>query len=170
MTATATRDSRFVSAGGKADAGRSGNGSKTTDSGEPAPPKRSRFKSKKFVIAVVAVLALGGGGYMFLKPTKTPPPSGGDVVAMDATTLNLEGGHYLKIAVAIQLVKGAASATSFASSHAAELVIDEFSNRTVASLSSNAARKKLTADLLAQIQKAYPGDVFDIFLTNFVTQ
>jgi flagellar FliL protein len=168
MTATATRESRFVSAGGNTDGGKSGPGSK--DAKGEAPAKPSKFKSKKFLIIVVAVLALGAGGYMFLKPTKTPPPSGGDVVAMDATTLNLAGGHYLKIAVAIQLVKGAASATGFSSSHAAELVIDEFSNRTVVSLGSNAARKKLTADLLADIKKAYPGEVFDLFVTNFVTQ
>jgi flagellar FliL protein len=169
MTATATRESRFVGTGGNADAGRSGTGSKDTQT-PGASPKRSRFKSKKFVIGVVAVLAVGGGGYTFLKPTNTPPPSGGDVVAMDATTLNLAGGHYLKIAFAVQLMKGAASATDFSPSHAAELVIDEFSNRTVASLGSNAARKKLTADLLADIQKAYPGKVFDVFVTNFVTQ
>jgi Flagellar basal body-associated protein len=163
-----SKENRFVSGGGDVDPGRPGNGSKE-GKGQP-PAKPSKFKSKKFVIIVIAVLALGGGGYMFLKPKKTPPPSGGDVVAMDATTLNLAGGHYLKIAVGIQLVKGAASATSFSTSHAAELVIDEFSNRTVGSLSSNAARKKLTADLLAGIQKAYPGEVFDLFVTNFVTQ
>lgn len=128
------------------------------------------LKSKKALLSVVLVLAAGGGGYTFFAPHKPVPPTGGDVVAMDATTLNLADGHYLKIAVAIQLVKGKASSTSFASSHAAELTIDEFSNRTVDALSSNAARKKLTADLLAKVQAAYPGEVYDVFLTQFVTQ
>ncbi|MGH8959605.1 MAG: flagellar basal body-associated FliL family protein [Jatrophihabitantaceae bacterium] len=169
MTATTSRESRFVSSGDAKSGGKPGTGSKAGE-GDAAAPKKSLFKSKKFLIIVIAVLALGGGGYMFLKPSKTPPPTGGDVVAMDPTTLNLAGGHYLKIAVAVELVKGAASTTDFASSHAAELVIDEFSNRTVDSLSSNTARKKLTAQLLAAIQKAYPGKVFDIFLTQFVTQ
>jgi flagellar FliL protein len=140
------------------------------DAAAPVPPKRARLKSKKALIAIAAVLALGAGGYTFLMPSKAGPPSGGDVVSMDATTLNLTGGHYLKIAVAVQLVKGKATATGFYTSHAAELTIDEFSNRTVESLSSNDARKKLTADLLVKIQKAYPGEVFNVFLTQFVTQ
>lgn len=169
MTASVSRESRFVGVGGAAGRGSAGAGSKDIPA-DPEPVKRSRFKSKKFLIALVAVLALGAGGYLFLKPASTAPPSGGDVVAMDATTVNLAGGHYLKIAVAIELVKGAASATGFSTSHAAELVIDQFSNRTVAALSSNAARQQLTAELLARIQQAYPGEVFDLFLTTFVTQ
>ncbi|MGH3494945.1 MAG: flagellar basal body-associated FliL family protein [Sciscionella sp.] len=165
-----TKDSRYVSSGGGVRGTGPGSGSKA---GEPTivpAPKRSLLKSKKFLIAVVVVLALGGGAYTFLKPSKAGPPTGGEVVPMDATTLNLQAGHYLKIAVAIQLTKGKASATDFSTSHAAELVIDEFSNRTVSALASNTARKKLTADLLGSIQKAYPGAVYDIFLTQFVTQ
>jgi flagellar FliL protein len=124
----------------------------------PAKSRRRVFKSKKALIVAFAM------------PSKAAPPAGGDVVSLDATTLNLAGGHYLKIAVAIQLVKGKADAASFPASHAAELTIDEFSNRTVDALSSNDARKKLTSELLAKVQKAYPGEVYDVFLTQFVTQ
>jgi flagellar FliL protein len=91
-------------------------------------------------------------------------------VSMDPTTLNLADGHYLKIAISVQLVKGKATTTSFFTSHAAELVIDEFSDRTVDSLASNAARKKLSDDLLAKVKQAYPGEVYDVFMTQFVTQ
>lgn len=170
---TALRENRTTSARGGAGAGKGGAGSKKGASAEDGAKgkKKSLFKSKKFVIVLALVLALGGGAYMFLKPAGKPaPPTGGDVVAMDATTLNLAGGHYLKIAVAIQLVKGKATGDSFNTSHAAELVIDEFSNRTVTALGSNAARKKLTGELLTAIQKAYPGEVFQVFLTQFVTQ
>jgi flagellar FliL protein len=171
MTATAARENRTVSSKPSA-VGKAGAGSKKGDPADAAGgKKKGLFKSKKFLIILALVLALGGGAYMFLKPAGKPaPPTGGDVVAMDATTLNLAGGHYLKLAVAIQLVKGKASATDFNTSHAAELVIDEFSNRTVTALSSNAARKQLTGDLLTAIQKAYPGEVFQVFLTQFVTQ
>jgi len=68
------------------------------------------------------------------------------------------------------LVKGKATSDAFSTSHAAELVIDEFSNRTVASLSTNNARKALTQDLLNKIKDAYPEEVFDVFVTQFVTQ
>jgi len=173
MTATANRENRTLGSQRPGGAGRgaAGTGSKAgAEPDEAKKPKKSLFKSKKFLIAVAAVLAIGGGAYTFLKPTPVVPPSGGEVVAMDATTLNLSGGHYLKIAVAIQLVKGKATSDAFSTSHAAELVIDEFSNRTVASLSTNKARQALTAQLLDNIKGAYPGEVFDIFVTQFVTQ
>jgi flagellar FliL protein len=172
MTATVAQESRWATNGGKPGAAKPAAGSaKGLDAPEAAAPKakRSLLKSKKLLIAVVAVLGLGGGGYTFLKPTPVVPPSGGTVVPLDATTLNLAEGHYLKIAVAVQLLK-TASATDFETSHAAELVIDEFSNLTVASLSTNDARKKLTAELLTKIKKAYPEEVYDIFVTMFVMQ
>ena len=127
---------------------------------------------KKLVVVLVLALALAGAGYkLFLAtPAKAGPPAAGETVVMDPTTVNLSGGHYLKIGVAIQLVKGKATAADFQSSQAYELVIDQFSNRTVASLSSNATRKTLAKQLERDIEKAYPGEVFRTFLTQFVTQ
>ena len=68
----------------------------------PAAGKKDKTKKKskkKLIIILVAVLVIGGGAYKFLMPKKVGPPVGGDVVALDANTLNLTGGHYLKIAV-----------------------------------------------------------------------
>lgn len=171
MTVTATPSARFASGSGK-QAGRSPSGSAGETDGAPAV-KKSRgalLKSKKFRMVLVALLVVGGVGYKMFAPKHVGPAVGGDVVAMDATTLNLAGGHYLKVAVAIQLVKGKATATGFASSRAAELTIDEFSDRTVQALSSNAARKKLVAELSTKIKAAYEGEVYAVFLTQFVTQ
>jgi flagellar FliL protein len=172
-TATPARENRWGAGGRPSPAGATDGASVGADADAdtaPAKSRRSVLKSKKALIVAAAVLAIGGGAYQFAMPSKAGPPAGGDVVSLDATTLNLAGGHYLKIAVAVQLVKGKAAATDFPTSHAAELTIDEFSNRTVDSLSSNAARKKLTSELLAKVQKAYPGEVYDVFLTQFVTQ
>jgi len=132
--------------------------------------KGKLFKSKKFLIAVVGVLVLGGGAYKFAMPHKAAPPVGGDVVPIEAMTVNLAGGHFLKVAAGVQLVKGKATATDFNVSQAAQALIDEFSNRTVQSLSSNAAREKLRTDLVDNVKKAYPEEVFDVFLTQFVYQ
>lgn len=141
-----------------------------TRAAEKAAPKKKPFlKSKKGIMIILAVLLVGGGAYKFLMPTKVAPPSGGDVVKLDATTLNLAGGHYLQIAVTVQLVKGKPAAADLPS-HAAELVIDEFSDRPVATLSSNAGRQKLAADLEKKLKTAYPGEVFDLFLTQYVTK
>jgi flagellar protein FliL len=134
-------------------------------------PKAKKSK-KKLIIIVVAVLVIAGGAYKFvLAPKPKPgPPSGGEIVKLDPTTLNLAGGHYLKLAVDIQLTKGAATAADFQASQAEQLIIDEFSNRTATSLSTNATRQKLIAELGTQIKKAYPKEVYTIFLTQFVSQ
>lgn len=163
MTATAVREAGPDASDPKGAKGKGAKGAKG---------KHEKKSKKKLIIIIVAVLAIAGGGYkFFLAPKPKPgPPVGGDIVSMDPTTLNLANGHYLKVGVAIQLVKGKATMADFKTAEAAEKVIDEFSNRTVASLSSNQARKALTEDLTKQIKAAYKDEVFAIFLTQFVTQ
>lgn len=174
MTAAASRENRWASAGGNSGAssrpaGAAAGSAQAADSAAPAKP--SRFKSRKFLISLAAVvLLIGGGAYMFLKPTPPYVPSGGDIVALDPTTVNLTDGHYLKVTYAIELLKDKASATDFHTSEAAELVIDQFANRSMGALSSNAARNKLSADLFAKLKKAYPDEIFKIHLTQFVMQ
>lgn len=155
--------------GGVGKAGDAGAGSEA-DGAKAKGGKAKLFKSKKFLIAVVGVLVLGGGAYKFAMPHKAAPPVGGDVVPIDAMTVNLSGGHFLKVAAGVQLVKGKATATDFNVSQAAQALIDEFSNRTVQSLSTNANREKLRKDLVTNVKKAYPEEVFDVFLTQFVYQ
>lgn len=169
MTMTSDRENRFGSRSGGPDPARSGGtpGGGAADGGA-APGRRRR--TKLIVLLAVVVVAIGAGGYLLLRPTSPKAPTGGDVVVMDAMTLSLAQGHYLKIQVAIQLVKGEASASTFETSHAAELVIDTFSNRTVDSLANNAARKRLAGQLLTDIQHVYPGEVFDLYLTQFALQ
>jgi flagellar protein FliL len=135
--------------------------------------KGGKGKSKKkLIIIVVLLLAVAGAGYKFFlaKPTPPGPPAGGEIVQLDPETVNLNGGHYLKVAVAVQVVQGKSTAADFQGSKAEQLIIDEFSNRTVPSLSINTARKKLAAELEKKIKSAYDGEVFTIFLTQFVMQ
>jgi flagellar protein FliL len=134
--------------------------------------KKGGSKKKKLIIVVVLLLAVAGAGYKFFlaKPAKPGPPVGGDIVQLDPETVNLNGGHYLKVAVAVQVVQGKSTSTDFQGSKAEQLIIDEFSNRTVPSLSSNTTRKKLADELEKKIKSAYDGEVFTIFLTQFVMQ
>jgi flagellar FliL protein len=172
MSTTAIRENRTTSGTRPGrPGGPGGPGSTDQDANTEDKPKGKLLKSKKFLIGVVVLVLVGGiGAYKFAIPHKPAPPVGGDVVAMDPSTLNLADGHYLKIAVAVQLVKGKATATDFDTSQAAELVINEFSNRNVVALNTNTARKRLTNRLLVAVKKAYPGEVFDVFVTQFVTQ
>jgi flagellar FliL protein len=149
MTATALREEKATGKGakgkdaaGKGDAGKDG--------------KKSLFKSKKFIIGVVALAGVGGGVYKVMQPTPVVPPAAGAYITLDPTTVNLVGGHYLKIGVTIVAVAGKATLANFETAEAAQLVITEFSNRTVASLSSNAAREERRAHLIRALRKAYP--------------
>ncbi len=134
--------------------------------------KKEGGKKKKLIIAVVLLLVIAGVGYkMFLaKPAKPGPPVGGDIVQLDPETVNLTDGHYLQVAVAVQVIQGKATATDFQGSQAEQLVINEFSNRSVASLSSNTMRKKLSKELETKIKGAYKDEIFTIYLTKFVMQ
>lgn len=177
MTSAIKQEQRFATNSGSSGAAKGSGGKPVKDgeAGAPGAPKQKIYKSKKFILALVGLLIVGYGAYTFLAPTpKAGPPVGGEYVPVstDPLTLNLAGGHYLKIALSLQLVQGKAKAADFAltTAKASALTITEFSNRTVESLSSDAARKKLTDDLLAKLKKAYPDEVFAVFLTQFVTQ
>lgn len=143
------------------------------DETEAAPGKKSGMKL--IIIVLVAVLVSLGGAFgayvMFLKePGEPPAPVGGAMVQMDAMTVTLAQGHFLKIQIAIQLVEGAGTPEDFETIQASQLIIDTFSNREMDELTTNAARKDLIAQLLTSLQKAYPEEVFDIYLTQYVIQ
>lgn len=140
--------------------------------GEPDEAKKGMNKLVLIAIVAVVMLALGAGGYfLFLKGPSTPPaPKPGAMVQMDAQTLTLTEGHFLKVQIAIQLVDGVAAPETFVTVQAAQLIIDTFSNLSVDELTTNAARKDLTATLLKGLQQAYPGEVYDVYLTQFVIQ
>jgi flagellar FliL protein len=159
MTATAKRE---ASAKGKV-------GAKAAE--EEPKAKGGLLKNKKFLLLLVLVLVVGGAAYKMLMPAPPPgPPKAGDTVVLDPLTLNLTDGHYLQVSVAVQLVQGKATKDKFETSPADQLIINEFSNRTVASLSSDAAREKSLTQLKKGMDKEYPGAVFKLFYTKFVTQ
>ena len=141
---------------------------------DAAPAKKSSFlKSKKGIIVLLVLLVAAGGAYKFLlapaPSTKPAKPTGGDFVALTATTLNLQADHYLKVGVAVQLVKGKTAPTDFRN-RANQIMIADFSNRTVASLSSNAGRATVMAQMEKDLKTAYPDEIYTLFLTQFVTQ
>ncbi len=128
-------------------------------------------KSKKKLIIIVLVLVIAVVGYMMLgkKKAKGPTaPQPGIVVAMNETTLNLADGHFLKIKLALQAIKGAPATLDV--SQAMDLMISEFTGQSMSSLSTAGGRDKLKDDLLAKIEKAYPKEVMGLYFTEFVMQ
>jgi flagellar FliL protein len=133
----------------------------------PAEPK----KSKKKLVIIVAVLLLGGGGYYkfgMKKAGPPPPPKPGAVVTMEPITLNLAGGHFLKLGLALQATAKAKEAPD--GSKALDLAITELSNKSVAELSTNKARDEIKTKLRETVVEAYEGEVMDIYFTQFVMQ
>ena len=85
-------------------------------------------KKKLILILAVVLVAAGAGAYFFLfaGSAKASAPTPGAVVALDPVAVNLAGGGYLKVGVALQLTSGAAEAKPDGSK-AIDLIISTFS-------------------------------------------
>jgi len=144
----------------------------TTTTAPPTPgaeEEPAKGGKKKLVIVAALVLVLGGAGYwFFLKPAgPTPPPEPGEVMVMEPVQINLEGGRYLRIGIALQLTKAAYDADG---SKALDAVIDLFSGRDIAEISKAKERQELKEELLETLVDKYEGKVMGVYFTEFVTQ
>jgi len=113
---------------------------------------------KIFMIAPLVLLLAAAGWYFFLRgdgsATKAlPPPEAGEVLTVEPITINLAGGHFLKVGMGLQVVKGVKEAPS--SAKALDLAISQFSGKTVTELSSAEGRERNKAELTARIKLAY---------------
>lgn len=139
-----------------------------------AKDKTGKKRSKKVKIAVVVVVLLVLGAvakFTVLASSASvtnAKPVPGPVLQMTDMTLNLAGGHYLRIKLALQTVKG--TNEELDTSEAAQAVIEQFSDRTTAELTGDAARLKAKKELLGKLQKIYPKQILDVIYTEFFTQ
>src|SRR3954454_23947395 len=132
-------------------------------------------KKKLLVIVAVLLVAVGAGAYFFLfsgsGDAKAAEPAKGAVVALDPIAVNLAGGGYLKIGIALQLTADAGEETPDGS-EALDLVIATYSQAAPADV--NTARDALKEALEKKIVDAYEKDgteiVMGIYLTEYVTQ
>jgi flagellar FliL protein len=140
-----------------------------TTEGAEAPKKGKT----KLIIIVLAVLLLGGGaaGYFLFGKKDTAEaatPEPGPVVSLEAITINLADGHFLKVSIALQATADAHEEPN--GSKALDLLISQFSNKSVAELSSNDAREEQKKELVEKVKKAYEEEVYDVYFTEFVMQ
>jgi flagellar FliL protein len=141
---------------------------KSAEGGEP-----KKGKGKLIIIIVVVVLLLGGGGaggYLYFAggEEEAPAPEPGLVVALEPITINLADGHFLKVSIALQASADAHEEPN--GSKALDLLISQFSNKSVAELSSNDAREEQKKALVEKVKKAYEEEVYDVYFTEFVMQ
>lgn len=143
------------------------------------PEGEAKGGKKKLVVVLLALLLVGGGaGWWFLMGpgaasggeavAEEPAPEPGEVVSVEAVSINLAGGHYLRLGIALQLTAEVHGEVS--SAHALDLAIALFSGRTVEEVSSAEGRAALKEELRHQLAEAYHGEVMDVYLTDYVTQ
>ncbi len=122
----------------------------------------------KLIGIIVLVVALGAAGwYFFLRPTPEAEPKPGEVVQLEPVQVNLAGGHYLRLGMALQLTEKAHEADG---SKALDAAISLFSGLPVGEVNKPAERDRLKHELVEELDHLYHGDVMDVYLTEFVTQ
>jgi flagellar FliL protein len=137
-------------------------------------------KKKLLIIALVAVLAIGAGAYFFLfsgsgEAEAEPAAEAGSVVlTVDPVAINLAGGSYLKLGMALQFSlaydenAGAHEGSEPDGAKALDIAIAQFSGAALTDVQNN--REAMKAALQEAVVKAYHGDVYSIYYTEYVTQ
>jgi flagellar FliL protein len=142
-----------------------------------ATPKKSK-KKLLLILGVVVVLA-AAAAYYFLVMAKgsaaaePAAPEPGAVHKVEAMSINLADGRYLRIAVGLQLTLDGGTdghGGEFDDSKARNAIIDLFSGRPVAEVAPGEAREALRQELATTLEESYHGGVMDVYLIDFVTQ
>jgi flagellar FliL protein len=138
-------------------------------------PKKSKKKLIMIIAIVVVLLGGGAGGYFMMRPSAAeaePEPEPGAVVPLDAITINLADGHFLKLRLSLQATAEVTEAPD--GSKALDIAIELYSNREMAELMSNAERERSKVELKEKIVKAYTvekeKEIMDVYFTSFVIQ
>ena len=144
---------------------------KTPADGEETEGKGGK---KKLILALLVVLLLGIGGgtyfFVFAGEAAAEEPVEGGVLALEPVAVNLAGGGYLKVGIALQLTEDAGGGHGGGpdGSKALDLLISTFSQAKPADVTG--ARDALKAALEEKIIHDYHGTVMGIYFTEYVTQ
>ena len=167
-------------------------GSRPAPAEEPAAPEKGKNKLIPIIIGVL-VLVIAGGAYWFLmgpgaagateEETTTedtahaePSYTLSDIVTVESVSINLAGGHYLRIGLGLQTATvvgaeaGGDGETELSTAKALDAAIALFSGRTIEELSDPVIREDLKYELAEQLKEIYHYEVVDVYYTDFVTQ
>ena len=128
---------------------------------------------KKLIVLVLVVVIAAAAAYLLVlkpkgKPGPPPKPTPGAVVKLDPITVNLAGGHFLKLGLSLQATADAGEELSGAK--ALDAAIDLFSGRTIEDLAKRDGREKAKKALIEDVSELYEHKVYDIYFTDFVMQ
>ena len=139
----------------------------TTEPPAAATDEKPATSKKKLIIVAVVLLVALGGAYKFLLAGGPTEPQPGEVLVLEPIQLNLEGGHYLRLGLALQLTADAHEADG---SKALDAAIALLSGRSVDELGAPGKRDELKTELEEKLHEGYHGDVMEVYFTEFVTQ
>jgi flagellar FliL protein len=142
----------------------------TAPAAAPAAEEAKGGGKKKLIMILVVVLVVAGAAYQFVlkpKPAAASKPQPGEVVSLEPIQVNLAGGHYLKIGIALQLTAKAHEADG---SKALDATIETFSGKSMETVTRPDNREKLKEHLEKELEHLYHGDVMGVYFTDFVTQ
>ena len=139
------------------------------DLSPPEADEAAPRSKKPLAIVLVVVLALAAAAWWFMiRPAGADEaPKPGEVLQLEPIQVNLQGGHYLKIGIALQAVEGAEHVEG---SKALDATIEMFSGRNVADLADTKRRARLKEQLVEELEHRYHGEVMEVYFTDFVTQ
>lgn len=132
-------------------------------------------KKKLLIIAVGLIAVLGGVFWFVIKPMlmpadaeAVPEPTPGIVVDMQAKSINLLDGHYLRIAPSLQFNTEQTEEPSLAAAY--DAVITVYSMQAVEDVNDPDKRDELKQQLFTILSEAYEGKLMAIYFNEYVTQ
>jgi flagellar FliL protein len=136
---------------------------------EPVAVEEKGRGKKPLLVLLVVVLVLAGAAWWFMiRPAGADEaPKPGEVLQLEPIQVNLAGGHYLKIGIALQAVEGAEEVEG---SKALDATIDLFSGTSMADLADRRKRHHFKEQLVEELDERYEGEVMGVYFTDFVTQ
>lgn len=98
----------------------------------------------------------------------------GELVDLEAINVNLQDGHFLRIAIALDTHTedsgGHGESEEFPTAPAADLVLSTFSGRVMSELSTTEGREAARAELFDGLLEIYGEEISGVYLTEFVMQ
>ncbi len=154
---------------------------------KPPPPTPAQVKAKAAAtkLALETKCALANSMKAPKAPASTTAKKGattpttvgelaGPALELDSKTMNLDGSHFLKIGVSLQLpaasVPDEVKTKENWGSIASQLVLDTFSGRTFAELSNDTVRERLQHEIGNEVCLKTEGKVVTTYFIDFVMQ
>jgi flagellar basal body-associated protein FliL len=149
---------------------------------------------KSKIIIIVVALGLGAGGYILGGKSSATPAAGvvttttllqkkgckgmsvddrpKTVVDLPSMSINLADNHYLRVTVSLGLCDDVIVAKDevFPSAPAKDIIVASLSGKKMEDLATESGREAAKQTLVDGITEAYKGEVYTVFLAEFVMQ